>query len=243
MDQIKIGNFIALCRKDKKLTQEQLAEKLNISVNAVSKWERGLNLPDYSNIQPLCDILGISLNDFFAGEHIEENEIKKQSEKNILNVLKFIQQKNKRYKILVITIIILIAILLFIIGRYILVKCGYVIDDNLKYSQIYIADESNNKGNVDINKFGRIHIDFDIGANKYGEAVFKNPNNALKTLKKEYARGIKLIQKEFNLLPLTNFNYNSYKMYGWQVTTGTDEEKEQARFVSTFMDIYENSFN
>ena len=243
MDQIKIGNFIALCRKDKKLTQEQLAEKLNISVNAVSKWERGLNLPDYSNIQPLCDILGISLNDFFAGEHIEENEIKKQSEKNILNVLKFIQQKNKRYKILVITIIILIAILLFIIGRYILVKCGYVIDDNLKYSQIYIADESNNKGNVDINKFGRIHIDFDIGANKYGEAVFKNPNNALKTLKKEYARGVKLIQKEFNLLPLTNFNYNSYKMYGWQVTTGTDEEKEQARFVSTFMDIYENSFN
>ena len=49
MDQTKIGNFITLCRKDKKLTQEQLAEKLNVSVNAVSKWERGLNLPDYSN--------------------------------------------------------------------------------------------------------------------------------------------------------------------------------------------------
>ena len=52
----------------------------------------------------------------------------------------------------------------------------------------------------------------------------------------------KLIQKEFNLLPLTNFNYKSYKIYGWQVTTGTNEEKEQSRFVSSFMDIYENSF-
>ena len=122
-------------------------------------------------------------------------------------------------------------------------KSGYIIDDNLKYSQIYITGESNIKGNVDINMFGKINIDFDIGANKYGYAVFKNPNKALKTLKKEYSKGIKLIQKEFNLLPLTNFNYRKYKNYGWQVTTGTDEEKEQASFVSSFMDIYENSFN
>ena len=86
MEQIKIGNFIAKCRKDKKLTQEQLAEKLHISVNAVSKWERGLNLPDYSNMQPLCDILGISLNEFFAGEHIKENEIKQQSDYYNFNI-------------------------------------------------------------------------------------------------------------------------------------------------------------
>ena len=243
MEQIKIGNFIAKCRKDKKLTQEQLAEKLHISVNAVSKWERGLNLPDYSNMQPLCDILGISLNEFFAGEHIKENEIKQQSEKNILDVLNFVHRNNKKYKISVIIIIILISILLCIIGRYILVKCGYIIDDNLKYSQIYIIGENNNKGSVDINKFGRINIDFDIGANKYGEAVFKNPNKAFKTLKKEYSKGIKLIQREFNLLPLSNFNYKSYRIYGWQATTGTEEEVEQARFVSAFMDIYENSFN
>ena len=79
MEQIKIGNFISLCRKDKKLTQEKLAEKLNVSVNAVSKWERGLNLPDYSNLQTLCEILEISLNEFFAGEHLKENEVEKQS--------------------------------------------------------------------------------------------------------------------------------------------------------------------
>ena len=243
MEQIKIGNFISLCRKDKKLTQEKLAEKLNVSVNAVSKWERGLNLPDYSNLQTLCEILEISLNEFFAGEHLKENEVEKQSEKNILSILQFANYKNKKYKILMIVISILLIILFAIIGRGVLMKSGYIIDDNLKYSQIYITGESNIKGNVDINMFGKINIDFDIGANKYGYAVFKNPNKALKTLKKEYSKGIKLIQKEFNLLPLTNFNYRKYKNYGWQVTTCTDEEKEQASFVSSFMDIYENSFN
>lgn len=243
MDQTKIGNFIILCRKDKKLTQEQLAEKLNVSVNAVSKWERGLNLPDYSNMQILCDTLGISINEFFAGEYLKENEVEKQAERNILDILKISNAKNRKTKLLILIISILSAILIFIIGRYILVKSGFVIDDNLKYSQVYIIGESNNKGNVDINKYGRINIDFDIGANKYGEAVFKNPQKAFRTLKKEYSSGIKLIQKEFNLLPLTNFTYKSYKTYGWQVTTGTEEEKEQARFVTSFLDIYENSFN
>lgn len=243
MDQVKIGNFITMCRKDKKLTQEQLAEKLNVSVNAVSKWERGLNLPDYSNMQILCDTLGISINEFFAGEHLKDNELEKQAERNILDILKISSAKNRKTKLLILIISILSAILIFIIGRYILVKYGFIIDDNLKYSQVYIIGESNNKGNVDINKYGRININFDIGANKYGEAVFKNPQKAFKTLKKEYSSGIKLIQKEFNLLPLTNFTYKSYKTYGWQVTTGTEEEKEQARFVTSFLDIYENSFN
>lgn len=243
MDKIKIGQFISECRREKRITQEELAEKLNVSVNAVSKWERGLNLPDYSNLQTLCNILEISLNEFFAGEHLKESEIEKQSEKNILSILKFTNDKNQKYRILMIVISILLIILFTILGRIVLVKCGYIIDDNLRYSQVYISEESNIKGNVDINKFGKINIDFDIGANKYGYAVFKNPNKALKTLKKDYSKGIKLIQKEFNLLPLTNFNYKTYKTYGWQVTTGTDEEKEQARFISSFMDIYENSFN
>lgn len=243
MNQIKIGTFITLCRKDNGMTQEQLAEKLNVSVNAVSKWERGLNLPDYSNMQILCDILGISINEFFAGEYLKDNEVEKQAEKNILDVLKISSAKNKKNKLLILIIGILSAILIFTMGKSILVKCGLIIDNNLKYSQVYLIGESNNKGNVDINKYGRINIDFDIGANKYGEAVFKSPQKAFRTLKKEYSKGISLIQKEFKLLPLTNFTYKSYKTYGWQVTTGTDEEKEQARFVSSSLDIYENSFN
>lgn len=243
MNQTEIGKFISSCRKNKQLTQEQLAEKLNVSVNAVSKWERDLNLPDYSNMQMLCDILGISINEFFAGEKLQENKIEEQSEKNILEILKSSDRKGRKQKLTIAILLILLIIVLTASGKAVLVKYGYVADDSLKYSQIYISGEGNIKGSVDIIEFGKINIDFDIGANKYGNAVFKNPDKALRTLKKDYSKGIKLIQKEFNLLPLTSLNYRSYQVYGWQVTSGTDEEKEQARFVSAFMDIYENSFN
>ena len=70
MDQVKIGKFIARCRKQKNLTQMQLAEKLNITDKAISKWERGLSLPDSSIMLELCGILGITVNDLLSGEVI-----------------------------------------------------------------------------------------------------------------------------------------------------------------------------
>lgn len=87
MDQVKIGKFIAEKRKEKKLTQEQLAEQLNISKNAVSKWERGLNLPDVSIMQDLCKILEITLNELFIGEKIVDEKYKEVADNNLLNAL------------------------------------------------------------------------------------------------------------------------------------------------------------
>ena len=63
MDQIKIGRFIAACRKRANLTQLQLADRLGITDKAVSKWERGITMPDTSIMLELCDILGISVNE------------------------------------------------------------------------------------------------------------------------------------------------------------------------------------
>lgn len=243
MNQEKIGMFIAKCRKEKGLTQSVLGEKLGISAKAVSKWENGKSMPDISIMKDLCEILGITLNELFAGEKIKDKDIQKKSENNLLNLLKINNIiKNKKKTFILVTLILLI-LLIFIIGKMLLVEYGFIYDDNLKYTQIYIQNEGNIKGNVDINKFGKIDKDFDIGANKYGMAVFKNPKKAFKTLKKKYKNGIKLIQKEFNLPPLSNFTYKGYKTYGWQVTKGTKKDKEQARFVSSFLDIYENSFN
>ena len=68
MDQVKIGRFIAKCRKKTNLTQMQLAEKLNITDRAVSKWETGKAMPDSSIMLDLCDVLGISVNDLLCGE-------------------------------------------------------------------------------------------------------------------------------------------------------------------------------
>ena len=83
MNQEKIGKFISLSRKNKRLTQEQLAEKLGVSINAVSKWERGLNLPDVSLMEKLCEVLDFTLNELFAGE---------KSEKNIMSLMMTLKQ-------------------------------------------------------------------------------------------------------------------------------------------------------
>ena len=74
MDQIKIGKFIAQCRKDRGMTQMQLAEKLGITDRAVSKWETGKSMPDVAIITDLCRELGISLNDLLSGEVISSEQ-------------------------------------------------------------------------------------------------------------------------------------------------------------------------
>ncbi len=96
MNQTKIGKFIADCRKQKNLTQMQLAEKLNITDKAISKWERGLSLPDTSIMLELCDILGITVNDLLSGEVITMDNYNKELEKNLLEVIKQKEQADKR---------------------------------------------------------------------------------------------------------------------------------------------------
>lgn len=70
MNQAKIGKFISACRKDKKMTQAQLAEKLNITDRAVSKWETGKSMPDASVMLELCGILDITVNELLSGDFI-----------------------------------------------------------------------------------------------------------------------------------------------------------------------------
>lgn len=95
MNQKKIGKFIAECRKNKSLTQEQLANKLGISDRAISKWERGLNLPDASLMIELCNILGINVNELLTGEIIEKENYMKKAEDNLIR-LKELEEKNNK---------------------------------------------------------------------------------------------------------------------------------------------------
>ena len=89
MNQEKIGKFISNVRKDKKLTQRQLADKLGITDRAISKWENGKSMPDLSLLKPLCDILGITINELFAGQKIREEEYKKVADENLMKMLKY----------------------------------------------------------------------------------------------------------------------------------------------------------
>lgn len=96
MDQVKIGRFIAERRKAANLTQMQLAEKLNITDRAVSKWETGKSMPDSSIMPELCDILNISLNDLFNGEVIVMENYKEKSEKLIIEMAKQKEEADKK---------------------------------------------------------------------------------------------------------------------------------------------------
>jgi transcriptional regulator with XRE-family HTH domain len=96
MDLIKIGKFIADCRKNKNITQEQLAEKLYITDRAVSKWERGLSLPDADKMLDLCKILDINVNELLNGEKISMKDYDKKNEELLIEMAKQEEQKNKR---------------------------------------------------------------------------------------------------------------------------------------------------
>ena len=96
MDQEKIGKFIAGCRKKQKLTQEQLAEKLNITYKAVSKWETGKGLPDASIMRDLCNILKITVNELLSGELIDRINYDESAEINLLEMLKQKEDYDKR---------------------------------------------------------------------------------------------------------------------------------------------------
>ena len=96
MDQIKIGKYIAECRKKNNLTQMQLAEKLNITDRAVSKWENGKAMPDSSIMLDLCNELKISVNELLSGEMIDMNNYNEIAEKNLLEMAKKEEMQNKK---------------------------------------------------------------------------------------------------------------------------------------------------
>ena len=125
MDQIKIGAFIAANRKKLGLTQVQLAEQLGVSNKSVSKWERGVCLPDVSLYQPLCGILDISLTEFFAGEKLSEETLIQRTEETIMEVsMKGKQNVNKLKKWLIAASVIVLGLLLCML--YFFYKTGAV---------------------------------------------------------------------------------------------------------------------
>ena len=94
MDQLKVGKFIADCRKEKGLTQMQLAERLGITDKAISKWERGIAMPDSSIMLALCELLGITVNELLSGEKISMDNNQK-NEELLLEMAKELERKNK----------------------------------------------------------------------------------------------------------------------------------------------------
>ncbi len=130
MDQEKIGKFIAECRKEKKMTQQDLAEKLGVTDRAISNWENGKNMPDLSLFKPLCIELEISLNDLMSGEKVNEKEYQEKLEENIINTIDYTNKKmeNKNN---------FIGLMLFIFGILISITAVSIFPSESSWGSIY----------------------------------------------------------------------------------------------------------
>ena len=113
MNQEKIGKYIATCRKENKLTQEQLAEKLGVSSKSVSRWENGKTMPDVSLFQQLCKELNITINDLLSGETMNENKFDLSADR-LVDYSKYIKLREKK-KLVVLSVGLIILIGLFLI--------------------------------------------------------------------------------------------------------------------------------
>lgn len=96
MDQVKIGRFIAACRKEAGYTQGRLAERLGITDRAVSKWETGRSMPDVSLMPQLCDCLHIDVNELLTGERLKMEDYREQAEKNLMELSRMEEENNRR---------------------------------------------------------------------------------------------------------------------------------------------------
>ena len=119
MNQEKIGKFISECRKDKNMTQSELADKLNISTNAVSKWERGICLMDMSLLKPLSELLDVSINEILNGEKIKKSALKEKTDEILNKTIEYSNNRLKKFKkktlIIVLFIFFLTSIVTFVI--------------------------------------------------------------------------------------------------------------------------------
>lgn len=102
MDNLQTGAFIRELRKDKGLTQKDLAGQLHITDRAVSKWERGLCAPDLATLEPLAEILGVTVTELIAGKRMEETPHREEIEENVQNTLQYskeeLRQKTRTFR-------------------------------------------------------------------------------------------------------------------------------------------------
>ena len=115
MNLIKIGKFISSKRKEKGITQSELAERLNITDRAISKWENGICLPDASNMIQLCELLGITINDLLTGEVVDMKNNEKKLEENLIKLAILKEEKDKYLLNIEIVLGIVIFIFFFVV--------------------------------------------------------------------------------------------------------------------------------
>ncbi len=130
MNQERIGKFISKCRKKRKMTQSELGEKLGVTEKSISNWENGRNMPDLSLFKPLCDELGITINDLMSGEKIDKENYQEKFEENIVNTIDYSTKKLNKYSKA-------ISLILIILGLFASLSAVMIFPSESSWGSIY----------------------------------------------------------------------------------------------------------
>ena len=130
MDQEKIGKFIAKCRKQRKMTQAELGEKLGVTEKSISNWENGRNMPDLSLFKPLCNELNITINELLSGEKIGIDKYQEKFEENIVNTIDYSTKRINKYSKF-------ISLSLIIFGLFISLSAIMIFPSESSWGSIY----------------------------------------------------------------------------------------------------------
>lgn len=137
MDLNKIGKFISEERKKKNYTQKQLADILNVSDRTISKWECGKGFPEISLLQPLCEELGISVNELLSGERLDNEKYMKKAEQNMVHLVE--EKKENRTKLILILLMGIISIISFVTITVVVNTYAEIISKQAKDILVFIA--------------------------------------------------------------------------------------------------------
>ena len=267
MNQQKTGKYIADKRKLHNMTQAQLAEKLGVSDRAVSKWERGISMPDVSKYEELCEVLEVSLNELFAGEDLDEDKFREQSDQNLIGAANTEQKLRKRYNVMkAILILIVLTASIWVVDYFIQKpvgmehiamltyempeEYGYTISKNDRIT--YESAETNDKfviGKIYRNKDAKVKIivsewdgqwhEFEP-AIEYEKSVQPWAFEEYKGSKPDFIGQVNVFHEEVG-------SYSKWKdsifykyEYYYKVYFMTDEKYDMRQYVLT---VYGNDFN
>lgn len=217
MDQGKIGKFIAKLRKDKKMTQEELANKLGVNSRSVSRWENGKCMPDLSLLVPLSKELGMSVNDLLSGKKNDNDNCQEVFEENIVNIVSKVDKDKRKYKlkiacILLGIILILIPLIILSIGQF-TKEYPYPSFSSLrivnKANQFYKALQKN-----DIDKIDKLMT------NNVGDEMCWSPTGDFIQTKQDFLDNLKVLKTEkrvkYTGFSIKQFYYIESGGKGWE---------------------------
>lgn len=245
IDPETFGAFICRLRREKGMTQKQLAEALKLSPQAVSKWERARSLPDIALWPLLAETLGVTLAELAGCRRLAPGAGLSVAEasgavEGTLDASNTQLDRQKRRQRRAVGLMAALLTLVVAAGVWFQIACIAPVPSCPRW--FAAAEAVQETGTEQWQGLFPPHSAYRLGLNAGGKPVFLDPAAALRQARTDCSDAVRRLRQERKLPPLFHFTVQAYGNLGWQLTDGTDYLCTQGRLLSAFADIYENSF-